>query len=99
VPPFYSENFWSPNKILSDCPAAAYKRFKENWAKHAQIFLQKLHLQEGYETFYHLFHQWFPQPVVPVSTMYSQAVIIVEKTLKGKIMPLNNEVLAAVKHI
>jgi len=49
--------------------------------------------------FYHLFHQWFPQPVVPVSTMYSQAVIIVEKTLKGKIMPLNNEVLAAVKHI
>ncbi len=63
-----------------------------------KYFCKNFTCKKDMKPFYHLFRQWFPQPVVPISTMNSQAVNIV-KALKGKIMPLNDEVLAAVKHI
>jgi len=51
------------------------------------------------KSFYNLFCTWFPQEVVPLSNMNFQAVNLVEETLKGKIMLLNNDILEAVKHI
>jgi len=62
------------------------KFFSKNFTKKYEIFLQSV-------------CTWFPQEVVPLSNMNSQAVNIVEVTLKGKIMLLNNDVLEAVKHM
>jgi len=64
-----------------------------------KYFSKNFTTKANMKQFYYRFRNWFPQPVMPLSPDNVQAVKIIEKNLRGKMLRLSKSILASIQVI